>query len=291
MQNTLDQAKVLESIEVESLIEFLKLPYWRQRNELYEVWILVAVLSRFRHYDIELGCISDEGRWDIPGNSQGNIDAPIATIRARTGVYHVFTGLRLKGFQFPFEPHAKDADIMPDWLFCREVHNGSFNFDLLCSEAERFRARSLVPELLIECKAGTSYRLIDTLQATMVDRYVPLLRTERSLAFLVNYRMFSTPRVLYENKPLRTAQRTKFRQVLALEQLMPGLSESYKTFSSTLDSFFRLDAVMDVVFLFDTTGSNEAYLEDIRAQLQDSNRALGDLGDVRTGAIAIGDRV
>ncbi len=291
VRNVLNGAQTKVKTHREEIKEFLNLPYWRRRNDLYEVWILTKICSQFRQPAIQLCNIDSKGHWNIPGNGQGELTKPIIKISAPVGRYQLFTGLKLKNFTLPDECAGFGA--MPDWLFCREVDD--FDFDLFNDERDRLRLNRLVPEFIVECKAGASYSLLKTIEETMKRRYLPLLRTDRGRAVLVNYRRFTVPQSLDKSPTYRSSIRHMYTRILALEGFSPQSPDPEKEFVGAVKDVFGINALegnaqtVDLVLVLDTTGSMEAYLKDLRDGWADCVREILLERDAIIGAIAIGD--
>ncbi len=299
VREILNQARLTQKIRAGALKKFLKLPYWRRRNDLYEVWILTKACSQFPHLRIQLCNVDLNGHWNIPGNGQGKITEPILRLLAPSGQYQVFTGLKLKEFQFPFEKSGRATGAMPDWLFCREIADRTaFDFSLFVNEGKRFEENGLIPEFIIECKAGASYGLLKTILDPMVRRYLPLLRTERGKALLVNYRQFNTPQELNAHSQLRDSLRHRYTQILVIDPLEPGEKEAEEEFLQAVSETFGLTNVsligsenfVDLMLVFDTTGSMKSHLQSVRKQLaQVVNTLRREIEKLRVGIVAVGD--
>ncbi|HVF43773.1 MAG TPA: vWA domain-containing protein [Pyrinomonadaceae bacterium] len=296
VQDVLARAATEVRVLREEVKEFLKLPYWRRRNDLYEVWVLAKVCGLFPARRVQLCNLDAKGRWRIPGNNQGRIDEPVLRLSAPSGNYRVYTGLNLKGYHYPEEKIRGIRGGMPDWLFCRETD--AFDFGQLNDEAERFEGQGVVPEFIVECKAGASYGLLETVEKTMKARYLPLLRTERGRAVLVNYRPFYLPEKLDKSPTYRDSIRHRYKQILALDVLAPESSDAEAEFLKAVGDTFGLgvdagksgDGPLDLLLVVDTTGSMHRHLGHIRSGWVACVDAIaGKHRDVRFGVVCVGD--
>ncbi|MCX6320422.1 MAG: VWA domain-containing protein [Bacteroidia bacterium] len=279
----------------EYIKEFLKLPYWRYRNDLYELWILVKVCQCFHPYQIAINNITDDGCWCLPGNGQGDLSNPILYIDTSSGRLSVYTGVKFSNFMFSFEKKGNSTGAMPDWIFCRNITpNESFDFSLFAGEANKFSSRRLIPELIIECKAGASYHLLKTLEDTISCRYTPLLRNEDGRCFLVNYRSFTLPKELVKYPLLKKMIEYRYSNVSVIDELAPG-SKRESEFEQKLITFFdrfknNNESTVDIVFAIDTTGSMHEIFSNVQTTLINYIQDIVKINDkARIGIIAIGD--
>lgn len=299
-----------QNAKVEYLKEFLKLPYWRYRNDLYELWILIKACRSFDPYQLTISNLTDDGCWCLPGNGQGNLSNPVLWIDTSICRLSVYTGVKFSNFMFPFEKKVKSGAIpdwlspsekkeksgaMPDWLFCRTIcQNESFDFSIFAGEEKKFASKRLVPELIIECKAGASYQLFETLEDTISRRYIPLLRNENGRCFLVNYRPFSVPEDLKRYPVLRKMVERRYSNVTLIDDLSP-CSERENEFEKALISFFdrfkgNENSIQDIVFAIDTTGSMHEILINIQKIIIRFIQEIVRIDNkIRIGVIAIGD--
>lgn len=242
--------------QMEMLQEFFQLPYWRHRNDLFEVWTLVRLCNALPEAQVALRNVTG-GAWTIPGNKQGGPGKSVMNLGTLRGEFSVYTGRIV--------PVGKGRNAMPDWLFCRSQDDA--------------------PEFLIECKCGESYRYDTTMKDPMIGRYLPLLHGTRGSALLVNYRDFSGSRkvnapgvAVIERLAPRLAGEISYRNLVR---------QFFHTFGpNSLPS----SAALDLAVAFDATLSMAAVLPGIRDGLTQILRELACSGlNVRVAAVAIGD--
>lgn len=299
VSDQIEAARERYETTVQVLCDFFRLPYWRQRNDLFEVWTLIQACSDLS--DIRIGCTDTEGHWRIPGNQQGSFDEPILTGMSARGTWKVFTGVRIADYQFKYEqpisgPLRKkaSADAMPDWIFCRYDNAGSFNYKLLAGAAEEFRRRSLIPELIIECKAGASYSLIETVLDPMEARYASLLRTSLGRAVLTNYRSFHLSKYFREFPELKVTWLSRFGRLDVIDPFFPGhCGGEYKNAIGRVLGGPLTKLPVDIVFVIDITLSMRDYFQSVRHSLVEVINNLAGERDIRTAlvAVACGDDV
>lgn len=290
VEQILDRARRDITVQTEVLLTFFRMPYWKKRNDLYEVWSLVRLLRTIPEAKVQLN-LDDQNRWHIPGNKQGRLDKPVLHLEAPRGPYFVYTGLRLG---------PKNRGAMPDWLFCRQVTNGQGAIE----EPDKLLqggpgVGSLLPEFVLECKCGASYKLPETLRMPMRDKYSPLMPAIGSGALLVNYRQFTVSSKAAATATERKRLRRKYPAILAIEELAPGATEPLDELTFAVRSFFAAGGPgtqwsggpeLDLAIAFDTTGSMAGQLEAIKngiGQVADDLSGIG--SGVRMGIVAIGD--
>lgn len=117
--------------EVSVLLAFFELPFWNERNRLYEVWSLVHFLQLLRGVSFDLNV--KDGQWHL---MYGDATEPVAWARGKTFTIEVWYQHKLKLGLALFA----DEPIEPEMLFV---------LTKLGCEAERL--------VLIECKDRKDY--------------------------------------------------------------------------------------------------------------------------------------
>jgi hypothetical protein len=117
--------------DAEVLLRFFQLPFWKERNRLYEVWTLIHFLHLLRGVSIELNIKDD--RWHL---TYADSRDPIAWIRGERFAIEIWYQHKLKANLSTFE----GAAVEPEMLFIYEGAEGKKE-----------------PMVLIECKERKDY--------------------------------------------------------------------------------------------------------------------------------------
>lgn len=117
--------------DVNVLVRFFELPFWKERNRLYEVWVLTHFIHLLRGVTFDLNI--KEGQWYL---MYGDAREPVAWLRGQNFEIEVWYQYKLKNGlkMFPEEP------IEPEMLLVYHRHD---------NKAE--------PLILIECKERKDY--------------------------------------------------------------------------------------------------------------------------------------
>jgi hypothetical protein len=125
---------------VRNFVEFLRLPFWKYRWRVYEIWVMLEIIDCLDEYNITLELAGD--RW--------NLEEHNATIVARfedhsRNRYEVWTQLTT-----PVDTPYKKKHIMPDIRFCKRDATVQQNTLLLVECKQRKSMKPLDLEDLIE---------------------------------------------------------------------------------------------------------------------------------------------
>lgn len=147
---------------VEVLLRFFELPFWKERNRLYEVWTLVYLLHLLRGVSIDLNIKDDQ--WHLV---YGDSREPIAWIRGYNFEVEIWYQHKLKkGGMFDFLP------VEPEMLFIYKGKDGK-------SE----------PIVLVECKERKDYDVREIAKLSAFYR----AQVGTAINFFFNYYEYSPP--------------------------------------------------------------------------------------------------
>ena len=121
--------KRIGSNKINVFARFFTLPFWRERDRLYEVWVLVHFISLLQDQGMPVELFVKQKEWRL---SYNNASKPVAQIRGSDFMLEVWYQHKIKEDLQKFE----DEPIEPDLLFL----------------LRRARKRKLEPLILIECK-------------------------------------------------------------------------------------------------------------------------------------------
>jgi hypothetical protein len=147
---------------VEVLLRFFELPFWKERNRLYEVFTLVYLLHLLRGVSIELNIKDDQ--WHLV---YGDSSEPIAWIRGYNFEVEIWYQHKLKKGLKMF-----DLPVEPEMLFIYKGKDGK-------SE----------PIVLIECKERKDYDVREIAKLSAFYR----AQVGTAINFFFNYYEYSPP--------------------------------------------------------------------------------------------------
>lgn len=148
--------------KVEVLLRFFELPFWKERNRLYEVWTLVYLLHLLRGVSIELNIKDDQ--WHLV---YGDSSEPIAWIRGYNFEVEIWYQHKLKKGLKMF-----DLPVEPEMLFIYKGKDGK-------SE----------PIALVECKERKDYDVREIAKLSAFYR----AQVGTAINFFFNYYEYAPP--------------------------------------------------------------------------------------------------
>jgi len=137
---------------VRSLVEFLRLPFWKYRWRVYEIWVMLEIIDCLDEYDITLELAGD--RWNLEEHKATKVARFEDHSRNR---YEVWTQLTT-----PVDTSYKKKHIMPDIRFCTHDATVPQNTLLLveCKQRKSMKPRDL-EDLIEDYKRGANKSILN----------------------------------------------------------------------------------------------------------------------------------
>lgn len=135
-----------------SLVEFLRLPFWKYRWRVYEIWVMLEIIECLDEYNMTLELVGD--RWNIEEQKV----AKAAHFEDHNGnCYEVWTQLTT-----PVGTPYKKKHIMPDIRFCRHDPTIPQNTLLLveCKQRRSMKPQDL-EDLIEDYKRGANQSILN----------------------------------------------------------------------------------------------------------------------------------
>jgi hypothetical protein len=137
---------------VHSLVEFLRLPFWKYRWRVYEIWVMLEIIDCMDEYNMTLELAGD--RWNI---EEQNV-AKAAHFEDNNGNrYEVWTQLTT-----PVGTPYKKKHIMPDIRFCTHDPTVPQNTLVLveCKQRQSMKTQDL-EDLIEDYKRGANQSILN----------------------------------------------------------------------------------------------------------------------------------
>lgn len=237
--------------DVNVLLRFFELPFWKERNRLYEVWTLIHFVHLLRGVTFDLNI--KDGQWYL---MYGDASEPVAWARGQNFEIEVWYQRKLKsGLQmYPDEP------VEPEMLLVYHGHDGKT--ELLT---------------LIECKERKDYDVREIMKLSAFYR----AQVGTALNIFCNY---------YDYKPPTTLQISHDEPpVILCDRFRPGnkvIADVDREFIKLMNS--KLGVFLQAV-LIDISGSMAG--KDIKGVYQELNEYLAQLPGSKSQGGIFADQV
>jgi hypothetical protein len=218
VENRFEQVRNEEygKYNVETLLRFFELPFWKERNRLYEVWTLVYLLHLLRGVSIELNIKDDQGHLVYGDSSE-----PIAWIRGYNFEVEIWYQHKLKkGGMFDFLP------VEPEMLFIYKGKDGKNE-----------------PIILVECKERKDYDVREIAKLSAFYR----AQVGTAINFFFNYYEYSPPtgiRISADEPP-----------VILVDNFRPGENALYEVEKRFIELINNKLGIFLQALLVDLSGS------------------------------------
>ena len=228
--------------DVEVLLRFFELPFWKERNRLYEVWTLTHLLHLLRGVSIDLNLKNDE--WHLLYSDSRE---PIAWIRGHNFEIEIWYQHKLKTGLIAFE----NAPVEPEMLF---VYRGSDG--------------KVEPLILIECKERKNYDVREIYKLSTFYRS----QVGAALSVFCNY---------YEYSPaVGLAMSNDEPPIVLCDQFRPGSAVLAQVGQRFIEFINSKIGVFLQALLVDVSGSMQG--KDILGVYRDLDKQLSSLPGSKT---------
>lgn len=234
----------------EILLEFLALPYWKKRWQVFEIWVFILALQGIKEHKVDFD-VDDDGRLVL---KTGESEAPRARIELNvTSHVEIWT-------EFPLEGKGRRG-LRPDIAITMNKQGAN------------------IPVGVIECKQRESEN--DKVLLRDASKYSRLL-TAGARCLLVNYDSFKGPTLSNGYRLVDKGVETLFLD--GVQPNTPGKQETIDFVTSLAPV-----PILAVTFVVDTTGSMHSYLSRIWETTSTLSTRLSETQKCLFGAVLFGD--